>query len=480
MTLPRLATLRALLALGLLVSAAHAQFPRGNVSLDLRNADIRDVIWAFAKEHELNVIIGEDVKGNVTLSLRNVPIPTAFHSILDNAGLGYTQSGNILRVNTLETIKAKKAIEPLVTRIVTLNYFTSRFGQMGISGGNVGGGSGGGEGDDLKQLQESLKAHLSGTDGSSITMIPRTNSLVITDIASNVDHLVQMVKQLDVRTPQVLIEAKIVEVDAGDSRDLGITTRLNAQRTRNTEFGGGTGASFPAQGVTVGSGTPGAIGISPGASAFDFFLNSLGGSDTTNLQIVLSAAEANGLAKTLATPRVTTLHNKEAIISSGQRIPFTTLGSIQEQGGTNLVATVQFVDAALELAVTPHVTGDGTILMKIRATRNSADFDSRVFDNPTISTREARNEVLVGDGDTIVIGGIYIDDSSRDRSGTPFLQDIPVLGHLFKRTARTHDTMELIFLITPRVVHDPALIRPVASSVGGAPGGSLALEGTAR
>ncbi|MGH7859580.1 MAG: type IV pilus secretin PilQ, partial [Candidatus Binatia bacterium] len=430
-------------------------------------------------EHALNVIIGEDVKGNVTLSMRNVPIGTAFHSILDNAGLGYTQSGSILRVNTLETIKAKKAVEPLVTRIMTLNYFTSRFGQVEMTGGNIGG-SGGGQGDDLRQLQDSLKTHLSGSEGSSITMIPRTNSLVITDISSNVDRLVQMVKQLDVRTPQVLIEAKIVEVDADYSRDLGITTSFNAQRTRNTEFGGGTGANFPSRGVTVSPGSPGAIGVASGASAFDFFLNSIGGGDSTSLQIVLSAAEANGLAKTLATPRVTTLHNKEAIISSGQRIPFTTLGSVQEQGGTNLIATVQFIDAALELAVTPHVTGDGTILMKIRATRNSADFDSRVFDNPTINTREARNEVLVIDGDTIVIGGIYVDDSSRSRTGTPFLQDIPVLGNLFQRNARTRDTMELIFLITPRVVQDPSLIRPTATSAAGKAAGSLALEATDR
>jgi type IV pilus assembly protein PilQ len=134
------------------------------------------------------------------------------------------------------------------------------------------------------------------------------------------------------------------------------------------------------------------------------------------------------------------------------------------------------VDAALELAVTPHVTGGDRILMKIRASRNTADFDATVFQNPTINTREARNEVLIHDGDTIVIGGIYVNDSNRIESGTPFLKDIPVLGHLFKRNFRDRETMELIFLIKPRIVRDPADIRPA-----NVPGmGAFAREPAAR
>ena len=472
------------LAFALMLGAAFATpaeafFPRGRVSLDLRDAEVRDVIWAFAKEHGLNVIIGEDVSGRVTVTLRNVPIETAFQSILENAALGYTQGGNILRVNTLQKIKAQKEIEPLVTRIVTLNYFTNRFGET-TTGGSSGARSGG-EGDDLEQLRTSLETHLSGTSGSSVTVVPRTNSLVITDIASNVDRIVRMVKELDVRTPQVLIEAKIIEVDADYSRDLGITTGFSAARTRNTQVGGGFASQQPATGVSTGPTVPGGTtSVLPGASAFSFLLENIGGGDAQSLQIVLSAAEENGLARTLATPRVTTLHNKEAVISSGQRIPFTTLGSVQAQGGTNLVATVEFVDAALELAVTPHVTGDGTVLMKVRASRNTADFRSTVFENPTINTREARNEVLVQDGDTIVIGGIYTDDSSRGHSGTPFLKDIPVLGHLFQRNTRERGTMELIFLITPRVVRDPEIIRPAAGGPGPGAAAKLALEPPAR
>src|SRR5207253_6055891 len=110
--------------------------------------------------------------------------------------------------------------------------------------------------------------------------------------------------------------------------------------------------------------------------------------------------------------------------------------------------------------VTPHVNGDKSVMMKVRATRNTADFDNTVFQNPTITTREAINEVLVGDGDTVVIGGIYTDDTSSNRAGTPFLQDIPVLGHLFKQKSDSHGTRELIFLITPRIVTNPSLIRP--------------------
>jgi len=289
-----------------------------------------------------------------------------------------------------------------------------------------------------------------------------------------------MAKQLDVQTPQVLIEAKIVEVDAKYSRDLGITTNFNsAHVAKKTQVGGGGSANLSTSGATLGSN--GQILADAASSAFDFFLNTFGASSITNLQIILSAAEANGLARTLGTPRVTTLNNKEAIVSSGQRIPFTTLGSIAQQGGTQLVATVQFVDAALQLAVTPHVTGDNSVMMKVRATRNSADFSNTVFQNPTITTREAINEVLVGDGDTIMIGGIYTNDDTNDRSGTPFLQDIPVLGHLFRQNSRSHDTRELIFLITPRVVRNAAIVRP--KSIPPSPDDSLALDdstGTAK
>ncbi len=467
------------LALALTLSGgAYAEFPRGKVSLDLRDADVRDVIWAFAKEHKMNIVIGEDVRGKVTLSVTNVPVRTAFDSLLDNAGLGFRQSGDILKVNALETIKKNQTVEPLVTRIITLNYFTTRFGTANVnaiadtsligggSAGNLAGGGGGGGssqtayGDDLQQLKEAMEKHLSGIPGASITIVSRTNSMMITDIASNVDRIVEMAKRLDVASPQVLIEAKIVEIDANYSRDLGITTNFNAARTNNPQVGGGAGSNFTtgSGGGTIGS--DGSVASVLGSSAFDFFLKSVGAGDVVNLQIIIDAAEKKGLARTIGTPRVTTLNNKEAIISSGQRIPFTTIGSIAAQGGSNLVATVQFVDAALRLMVTPHVTNDGTVLMKVRASRDSADFTQTVFQNPTINTREASNEVLVRDAETIVIGGIYINDESDAKAGTPFLQDIPVLGNLFKNSERSKETRELIFLITPRVVRDRGIIHP--------------------
>lgn len=459
----RVLSVSLLVAIALLGPAvgARAQFPRGNVSIDLRNAEVRDVIWAFAKEHRLSVIIGEEVTGNVTLSLRNVPIRTAFDSILGNGSLGYTRDGQILRVNSLERMAQRRAVEPLVTRIVTVNYFTTQFGETGSTGA---GGRRGDSGDDLEQLRESLSEHLSDNAGASISIVPRTNSLVITDVGSNVDRLVQMVKQLDAPTPQVLIEAKIVEMDATYSRSLGINTGVQAAKTTNARIGGGGVANLPATGFQKDGDLIGGDNlVSPGSSAFNLFLDSVGGSDMVNLDIVISAAEQNGLARMLATPRVMTLNNREAIITTGQRIPFTTLGSTQEQGGTNLIATVEFIDAALELAVTPHVTADGSILMKVRASRNTADFSNTVFQNPTINTREARNEVLVRDGDTIVIAGIYTDDGGNTKTGTPFLQDIPVLGHLFKSKSRNRSTQELIFLITPQIVHDPAMVRATSA-----------------
>lgn len=456
-------------ALALHASNAMADFPRGTVSLDLRDSPIRDVLLLFANQYKVNVIVGEDVTGKVTLTLHDVPIQSAFTSILDNAGLGYRQQGRILRVNTLKTIKENQAIEPLVTRVVTLNYFTTRFGARSSSRISSGTQSndGGGQEDDLKQLQTSLEKHLSVAGGASVTVVPRSNSVIITDIASNVDRLVQLATRLDVETPQVLIEAQIFEIAANYSRNLGITTNFNAARTANTQVGGGGAGNFPASGVTSSAGPFGSLGVTSGASAFDFFLRNLGGGDLANLQVVLQAAEAAGQARMLGAPRVTTLNNKEAVVSSGQRIPYTTIGSIAQQGGTNLVATVEFIDAALELAVTPHVTGDGKVVMRVRATRNSADFSNTVFQNPTINTREALNEVLVPNGETVVIGGIYTEDSFRSDGGTPFLKDVPVLGHFFKNKNRDKEQMELVFLITPRIVTDPSVIRASANQIAG-------------
>ena len=460
------------LAAALVLSAgvARADFPRGTVSLDLRDTDIRDVLLLFANQYKVNIIVGEDVKGKVTLTLHEVPIRTAFTSILDNAGLGYRQAGPILRVNTLKTIKDNQSVEPLVTRVVTLNYFTTRFGSRSQSSvSRIGASQDSANEDDLSQLKASLEKHLSGAPGSSVTVVPRTNSIIVTDIGSHADRIVSLATRLDVETPQVLIEAKIFEIDANYSRALGVTTNFNSARTVNTQVGGGGASNFPGQvgGTTIGvsPGAAGALAVTPGSSAFDFFLRNLGGSDVANLQIILQAAEANGLARMLGTPRVTTLNNKEAVVSSGQRIPYTTIGSIAQQGGTNLVATVEFIDAALELAVTPHVTGDGKVMMRVRATRNSADFANTVFQNPTINTREALNEVLVPNGETVVIGGIYTDDAFHNAGGTPFLQDVPVLGHLFKNNNREKKTMELVFLITPKVVTDPSVIRASAAQM---------------
>ncbi|MGH7802897.1 MAG: secretin and TonB N-terminal domain-containing protein, partial [Candidatus Binatia bacterium] len=201
-------------ALALTAGVARADFPRGTVSLDLRDTDVRDVLLLFANQYKVNIIVGEDVKGKVTLTLHDVPIRTAFTSILDNAGLAYRQAGPILRVNTLKTIKDNQAIEPLVTRVVTLNYFTTRFGsRTKTNASNITGGDQQ-QDDDLGQLRASLEKHLSGAPGSSVTVVPRTNSIIVTDIGSHVDRIVSLATRLDVETPQVLIEAKIFEIDA--------------------------------------------------------------------------------------------------------------------------------------------------------------------------------------------------------------------------------------------------------------------------
>ncbi|MBI3077299.1 MAG: type IV pilus secretin PilQ [Deltaproteobacteria bacterium] len=428
------------------------QGPRGKVytgqrmSLDLKDADIHNVLRLIAEVSELNIIAGEDVRGKVTLRLIDVPWDQALDILLTASNLGMDRVGNVVRIAPFlrlkqeekaradaerEARKAQKDLEKeqedLVTRILEVNYGKA------------------------KEFAEQLTKLKSDRKDANITVDDRTNTLVLQDAKSSVEKMVEHVKNLDKPTPQVQIEARIVEADTQFARELGIQW---GGRKRFPGPAGGTGDRI--SGGTVVGGNLGAVGEVPdpnfavdlpaavgrgagGAISFGFITANL------VLDARLSALESRGLGRVISSPKITTLHNKEALIKQGQTIPFQTVS----QAGTQTT----FFDATLNLTVKPQVTPDGSINMEVRATNDEPGDPTPA--GPTIRKKEAKTEVLVKDGETLVIGGILKTSERETIAGVPGLMNIPILGWLFKKTTKRTDQSELLIFITPRIVQTP-------------------------
>jgi type IV pilus assembly protein PilQ len=411
------------------------------ISLELQDADLINVMRLFADVANLNIILASDVKGRVTVRMVNIPWDQAMDIILKMNGLGYALEDNILRIATvgaltkeaeddLKAKEAKKKAEDLITRVIPINYSTA------------------------SAVEGTLKKSLSPR--GDIVTDARTNTLIIKDIARNIDEIVALIKLLDKPIPQVMIEARIVEASLNFNRSLGV--QWGGQFTASAATGNPTGLSFPSSiGITGGptmgqtpSGTgnffvnmPAPAGAGTGGGAVGFTFGSL--SKAVNLDLVLSALESTGEGKVISTPRVSALDNKEAKIEQGVSIPFSTASA----SGTQ----IQFIDAKLSLVVTPHATPDNKIFMKIQATKNAPDTSLLgASGQPSIRKNEASTEVLLADGETAVIGGILIIDRGVTVTKVPFFADIPLIGWLFKSKTNREEKRELIIFITPRIV----------------------------
>lgn len=403
------------------------------LSLDFQDAPVRQILQLIADVSAKNMVIGEDVSGNITLKLKRVPWDQALDIVLSMHGLGKVEEGNIIRVNTLTNmarqrdeegrVKATQTrAEDLVTRVVSVNYNTAEALQKTISG----------SGNFLSERGQ-------------VSADARTNSLIIRDVESSIGQVVALVKELDSPTPQVTIEARIVQVRPTFNRNLGI------------QWGGGFTAyngnsSLAVQGINPGGTQPGLGVFSP-----DFAVNlptadAVAGVGVSfgrligsplSLDLRLSAGESQGLTKIVSTPKVTVLDNQTAKIEQGESIPFQTLS----QDGTQTT----FHEANLALEVTPHITGDGKVSMEIKVAKNLPG-ESRSAAGPSILKREANTHVLLEDGETTVIGGIFERTQVDSEQRVPFLAKIPILGVLFKSKSKRDDTEELLVFITPRIV----------------------------
>jgi type IV pilus assembly protein PilQ len=417
------------------------------VDFNVKDIDIKNLLGAIAEISKKNIIVADDVKGSVTIKLRNVPWDQALDIVLKSKGLGREDIGNIIRVAPIETLRAeqkaaaeayrnRQAAEPLKVRLIPVNYAKA------------------------DQLTSQIKDAL--TERGSVSVDARTNTLIVKDVQEALLRAEGIVRNLDTQTPEVLIEARIVEAATSFARAAGIQWGGNISMAPT--FGNPTGLIFPnilavagaaddpgaptsgLQGVAQPNfavNMPAPIGLNNGGG-LGFVFGSAGGA--ANLNLRLSAAENSGTIKTISSPRVVTVDNVDASISQGVSIPFS-------QTSAAGVAT-NFIEARLELRVTPHVTQEGSIQMKISATNNQPNPQLTGSNGqPSISRREARTEVLVRDGETTVIGGIYTRRNAEAWNEVPVLSKIPVLGWLFKKKAISDDRTELLVFITPRIVN---------------------------
>ncbi len=401
---------------------AKKRYTGRRVTLEFVDAEVRKIFQLLAEVSNLNFLIGDDVTGTITIKLVNVPWDQALDVILESKSLGMLRDGNIVQIrpkakmqNLADEEQAMKKAQERAMELKT-EVFEVNFATLG----------------DVVAQFNALKS-----DRGSITPDARTNRLIVKDIAPALADMQALLKTIDTPEKQVLIEARIVEASSNFTRDLGVQWGIHykdasasvAQINQLDTGFGGVVTPPPSSGFPSSTSAGGAMGVSFGKL-------------TNNVQIDmrLSAAVTSGDVKIISTPKVVTLNNKAAKISQGQSIPYQTTSA----EGTK----TEFVEAALTLEVTPHITSDGSVSMKIKASNNSPGSGTP----PPINKKEATTELLVRNGETTVIGGIYVDTDTESEQGVPFLKDIPLLGWMFKSNTKSKNKTELLIFITPKVV----------------------------
>jgi type IV pilus assembly protein PilQ len=416
------------------------------ITLDFHDIEIRNLLRLIADVSKKNIVVADDVSGKVTVTLRNVPWDQALDLVLKSKGLGKEELGNVIRVAKYEKIaeeqkaraeaeKARQPTLPLKVRIIPVNF--ARAGEV------------------AGRVKDVL------TERGSVSTDERTNVLIVKDIQEALVRAEGLVRNLDTEIPQVLIESRIVEASSNFSRAIGVQWGGSASLSQAT--GNPTGLLFPSNAIAAGGATtagntagtagapnyavslPAPVGDGAGG-ALGLIFGSAGGAFNLNLR--LSALENKGVVKTVSAPKIATIDNREATIGQGISIPFSQVSA----SGVNTV----FIEAKLELKVTPHVSADGSILLKIKATNNQPNPQlTGANGQPSISKREAETEVLVKDGETTVIGGIYTRVTSSRVNKVPFLGNLPLLGYFFRSDANQDDHTELLIFITPRILNRP-------------------------
>jgi len=431
------------------------------VTFNYKDIDIRNALQLIAEMSDFNIIMSDDVEGVLTMRLVDVPWDQALDLILQSRGLGKEQSGNVVRIAPLGVLKsdadarkdAKASAEevaPLETEFITLGYASVNDVQTILQGGSVQTQTSTGDSTGNQSTTESGgsgELKLLSSRGS-ILLDERSNTMIITDTRERLNNIKRLVAVIDKPTKQVLIEARIVEATDTFSRDLGI--RWGGQyNSAGNRFTHGVGVGTPA---VTGNVVDLGAALTAGGGAIGYSLGTLSGA--LNLNLELSAAEQVGDVKVVSSPRVFTSNLQEALIEQDTQIPF--LVTTVSAGGTTTASEMK--SSLLSLKVTPQITADKRIIMTLEVNKDTPIADA-AGGPPSIDKKKVLTKLLVKNGETVVLGGIYTQTESDTVSGVPFLKDIPVLGHLFKRKQKTNNRNELLIFITPTIIGDEVSIQ---------------------
>lgn len=423
-------------------AASGAKYTGEPISVNLKDVDLKDFFRLIHEISGLNVVLDPMVHGNLTIVLDDVPWDQALDIVLKNNDLSRQLDGNVLRIATVETLKkeaenrrAQIDAEALAVDKVSITRFLSYA--------------------HAKDVLLPVKKFLS--QRGDVVADERTNSLIVSDIPAVLPQIDRIIQQMDRKTQEVEIEARVVAATRSFARDIGVQLGFG--------WGNGPSAVGGVQGVGT---TPTAVqGLNPlyivssassttgsqiplfsnlGATAPTSGLQFVNATNNMRIDLLLTMAESRGLLKILSRPRIVTQNNIQAVVKQGVRVPIVTSAQL---GGP---PTVTYVDAFLRLTVTPQITSEGTIFLNVDVENTIPDFGNEISGNPTLITQQATTQVLVTDGGTVVIGGVIQTQNSLSVSQVPLLGDIPYLGNLFKHRAVKTSNQELIFFITPRII----------------------------
>jgi type IV pilus assembly protein PilQ len=429
------------------------KLPTKPINLTMRQADLKAVLRAMAKAVNYNILVKNDLKGEVNVDFRSVPWDQAFTGLLKTHGLTYVWEGSIIRVMTIEDIEHELKqkvqmreihwVEPLIDPVVIKIDYA-----------------------DPKKLEKTLESFLTkdkdGKTQGSVILDEHSNSLVISASAHDLARMIPVIEKLDKSTPQILIKANIVETSKSVARDLGIkwggyrsgtlggSENLIVTGGKGVPTGGigskGFGVDFPAgsAGAAILDATTGPLGT------LGLMFGTIGGN---LLELELQALQKDSKINIVSSPSITTLDNQKAFTENGRKVPFVTMQP-STTPGTPPTQTVTFQDAVMRLEITPHVIDGKNLKMKILVSKDELDFSqaANMYGNPIIVKKHTETTLIVKDGETIVISGLTKETSDSGTAGWPWLKDVPVLGWTFKADSRSRDMEEVLIFITPHIL----------------------------
>lgn len=410
---------------------SNTKFYGRRLNIQIQDADVRDVLEFIAEESGLNLVISDEVKGNLTIKLRQVPWDQALVVILQAKSLGYIRQGNVLRVAPMDALRkeseaakdilaARRELQPLRVKVITVSYA------------------------DVKDLEKQITPFLS-TKGKAQADV-RTTSVVITDFPDVIERVSKLIKSLDIAPPQVLIEGKVMEVRDSFLRNLGVNFSIQGESISLGQQSDGTPIAIsPSLGIA-----PTAAGA--GSNGLDFQVTVGTLPLVGNITASLALSEREEKVKVISAPRIVTLSNEKSEIKQTLELPVVEV-RVDPSGART--TSVSFKPITLKLEVTPQITADSSILLAVDILREfpgAIDPTTQLF---PLNSRSAKTKILVRNGQTAVLGGIYQSDATTGEAGVPFIRKIPILGGLFEGKTHTYQKNELVIFLTPRILVQP-------------------------